>query len=378
MLKKIVNYLAVTLLIVTIALVATGKLYYYKAIIYNYVNIDDLDLFHNRKVEALQPQEWNISKNYNKEALSERLQKTLSENRSVAFLIVKDDSIRYEQYWENYSDSSLSNSFSMAKSIVSMLIGIAHQEGKIKSLDQPVADFIPEFKEGEKTKITIRHLLMMSSGLDWNEGYSSLTSQVTEAYYGSQLYKQVTSLGVAEAPGKYWEYKSCDTELLSIVLKNATGKSVADYASEKLWTPLHAKHAAQWSLDHRDGIEKAYCCFYSNARDFARFGKLYLNHGNWEGTSVIDSAYVQASVTPNKLLDKATGKPTEIYGYQWWITQASGQKVFYMRGILGQYVIVIPEKHLIIVRLGHKRSTDEKGIANDYPIFIEEVMKMYK
>ena len=116
----------------------------------------------------------------------------------------------------------------MAKSIVALLIGKAIDEGKIKSLDQPVADFIPEFKEGEKSKITIRHLMMMSSGLDWNEGYASLTSQVTEAYYGTQLYKQVASLGVAEAPGKFWEYKSCDTELLAIIVNKATGKSLAE------------------------------------------------------------------------------------------------------------------------------------------------------
>lgn len=377
MLKNILKYLLIIFVLITGVLLATGKLYYYKALVYNYVNIDDLDLFAKREVAVVDPEEWKISSGYNKQQLSPRLQKQLDDNQTVAFLIIKNDSIAYEKYWDGYSDSSLSNSFSMAKSVTSMLIGAAVQDGKIKNLDQSVGDFIPEFKEGDKVKITIRNLLMMSSGLDWNEGYASLTSQVTEAYYGTELYKQVTSLKVAEAPGKFWEYKSCDTELLGIIITKATGKSIAEYASEKIWKPIHAQHAAQWSLDKKDGLEKAYCCFYSNARDFARFGKLYLNHGAWNSVQVLDSAYVQQSTTANMLPDKETGKPTEIYGYQWWLTKNNDEKVFYMRGILGQYVIVVPGRNLIIVRLGHKRSTDANNKANDYPVFIEEVMKMY-
>ena len=216
--RKFFRVFAAIIVVLTIILYATGKLYYYKAIIYNYVDIDDLNLFYNRPVEAEKSQEWNISKFYNSEKLSDTLTSFLTANKSVAFMIIKDDSIRYEQYWEGYGDSSLSNSFSMAKSIVGLLIGVAIDEGKIKSIDQPVGDYIPEFKEGDKSKITIRHLLMMSSGLDWNEGYASLTSQVTEAYYGSDLYKLIVNLKVATPPGKEWSYKSCDTELLAIVL----------------------------------------------------------------------------------------------------------------------------------------------------------------
>lgn len=376
--RKFFRVFAAIIVVLTIILYATGKLYYYKAIIYNYVDIDDLNLFYNRAVDKDKPQSWNISKLYNTEKLSDTLTSFLTANRSVAFLIVKDDSIRYEQYWEGYSDSSLSNSFSMAKSIVGLLIGVAVDEGKIKSIDEPVADYIPEFKEGEKSKITIRHLLMMSSGLDWNEGYASLTSQVTEAYYGSDLYKQVTNLKVASPPGKEWSYKSCDPELLAIILTKATGVPLAEYASEKIWKPVGALNTAQWSLDHKNGLEKAYCCFYSNARDFARFGKLALNDGKWNSKQLVDSAYVSLITHPNGLTDPETNQPVKVYGYQWWTDNFLNHRVFYMRGILGQYVIVVPDMKLIVVRLGHKRSTDANGKANDYPLYASEVIKMYE
>lgn len=376
--RKFFRVFAAIIVVLTIILYATGKLYYYKAIIYNYVDIDDLNLFYNRPVEAEKSQEWNISKFYNSEKLSDTLTSFLTANKSVAFIIIKDDSIRYEQYWEGYGDSSLSNSFSMAKSIVGLLIGVAIDEGKIKSIDQPVGDYIPEFKEGDKSKITIRHLLMMSSGLDWNEGYASLTSQVTEAYYGSDLYKLVANLKVASTPGKEWSYKSCDPELLAIILTKATGVPLAEYASEKIWKQVGATHTAQWSLDHKDGLEKAYCCFYSNARDFARFGKLALNDGKWNDKQIVDSTYVSLITHPNGLIDPETNQPVKVYGYQWWTDNFLNHRVFYMRGILGQYVIVVPDMKLIIVRLGHKRSTDANGKANDYPFYASEVIKMFE
>jgi CubicO group peptidase (beta-lactamase class C family) len=130
---------------------------------------------------------------------------------------------------------------------------------------------------------------------------------------------------------------------------------IAEYASEKLWKPMGAEQAAQWSLDHENGDEKAYCCFYSNARDFARFGKLYLNNGNWNGVQLVPDQYVKDSVTPAPLLEES-GKPNRCYGYSWWLLPGyKGHDIFYARGILGQYVIVIPDKKIIIVRLGHKR-----------------------
>ncbi|HKR07142.1 MAG TPA: serine hydrolase, partial [Bacteroidia bacterium] len=347
----------------------------WKAIVYNFADIDDLDIFPSRIVKTSAHKDWALSADYNKKNISGRLLKELEDFKSVAFLVTKNDSICYERYWDGYSDSSLSNSFSMAKSIIGVLTGIALDEGKIKSLDQPARDFITKFKEGANAQLTIRHLLTMSSGLDWDESYSSLTSKTTEEYYGTRLNKQMSKLKMVSEPGKIFDYMSCNTQLLAMVLKKATGKTVSEYASEKLWTPLNAMHDAEWSLDHKNGNEKAYCCFYSNARDFARFGKLYLDSGRWYGSQIVSEKYVLESIVPAPLLDNGT--PNKTYGYHWWVGEEGGEKIFYARGLSGQYIIVIPGKKIIIVRLGHKRDKTPDGILRDVPVFVEEVLKMY-
>jgi CubicO group peptidase (beta-lactamase class C family) len=374
-LKKISKWFLIVLILLNIVLLLSGKFYYWKALVYNYVNIDDLDLFPARIVKAAMPEDWKLSADYNKRNISDSLMKELENFHSVAFLVVKNDSIAYERYWDEYSDSSLSNSFSMAKSIVSILIGIAIDEGKIKSIDEPAGNYIAKYKNGENAKLTIRHLLTMSSALSWDENYSSLASQTTEAYYGKRLNRQILKLRVVNEPGKVFDYMSCNTQLLAMILKKATGKSISEYASEKLWTPLHANHDAQWSLAHNNGSEKAYCCFYSNARDFARFGKLYLDSGRWNGKQIVSEKYVMESILPAPTLDN--GAPNKIYGYHWWLDDIDGNKIFYARGILGQYVIVIPGKKIIIVRLGKERDKAPDGKLWDVSVYVNEVLKMY-
>jgi len=295
------------IIVINLLIVFSGKYYLYKAVWYNTVNIDDYKLFVNRTVEAGEPQPWKISEKYNKFKLPQYLTSRLEELSSVAFLVVHQDSLLFEKYWQGYSDSSLSNSFSMAKSYVSLLIGAAIKEGKINSLDQPVGDFLDDFKKGDKSKITIRHLLYMSGGLNWSESYWNPLVSTTEAYYGTDLRGQIRGLEVAEEPGKIWRYKSGDTQILSFVLKAATGKTLSAYAQEKLWRPMGCENDALWCLDKEGGDEKAYCCINSNVKDFARIGKLMLNYGNWEGKQLVDSAYVKECVTPNKLKWK-TGK----------------------------------------------------------------------
>jgi CubicO group peptidase (beta-lactamase class C family) len=248
----------------------------------------------------------------------------------------------------------LSNSFSVAKSITSILIGAAIKEGKIKSVDEPVGNYLPEFKEGLAAKLRIKDLLTMSSGSNWDESYSNPLSVTTESYYGSDLYKTATGVKILKEPGTYHSYKSGDTELLGLVLEKATGKSISAYASEKLWQPLGAEHPAKWSTDKESGNEKAFCCFNTNARDFARLGQLMLDGGKWKGNTIIDSAYYMQSITRCNIPDEE-GEPCNYYGYQWWIRPAF-PGVFYARGILGQYIIVIPSKKIVLVRLGHKRS----------------------
>ncbi|MCC6383728.1 MAG: beta-lactamase family protein [Bacteroidia bacterium] len=373
--KKFINGFLIILVLLNAGLLLTGKFYYWKALVYNFVDIDDLNLFPYRTIENGKPQPWVLAAGYNQTEMTEKLKQELEDFESVAYLVIKEDSIILEKYWEGYSDSSYSNSFSMAKSVIGILTGIAIDEGKIRSINEPVGDFIEEFNTPPNNKITIYHLLTMSAELNWDESYSSLTSPTTEAYYGRELRKQMLRLRNAGPLGSNFNYQSSCTALLSFIIRKVTGQTVSDYASDKLWKPLGMQSEARWSLDHPGGDEKAYCCIYSNARDFARIGQLYLDSGRWNGKQIVSESYVLQSILPAKTIDN--GKPNEVYGYHWWIGTFGGKHVYYARGILGQYIFVIPEEKMIIVRLGHKRDKDSEGNLRDAEIYISETIKMF-
>ncbi len=352
LIKRILRVLALFILVFSLFAWISGRTYLFKAAYYNFAKIDDYKHFTNNTVATGNFQPWQVSKQYNKAVLPDTLTNLLENLKSVGLLMIKNDSIVFEKYWNGYSDSSLSGSFSMAKSITSLLIGVAIKEGKIKSVQESVGDFLPEFKEGEKAKLKIIDLLTMSSGTNWDESYINPLSVTAELYYGADAYKTATGVKMVKQPGSIHEYKSGDTQLLGLLLEKATGSSLSDYAAQKLWQPLGAAHPALWSTDHEAGNEKAYCCFNSNTRDFARIGKLMLDSGKWKGVPIIDSDYYARSITPCGITDN-TGKACDYYGYQWWIDPEHKQ-IFYARGILGQYIIVIPSKKIIIVRLGKR------------------------
>ncbi|MBS1447190.1 MAG: serine hydrolase [Odoribacter sp.] len=281
----------------------------------------------------------------------------LAEWGTVAFLVIQEDSILYEAYWEDWTPQTLSNIFSATKSIVGILIGIAYDEGYIGSLDDKVGKYLPEFQKGKKSKITIRNLLTMSSGLNWDEAYTALFSKTTQAYYGDDIRKLVMSLEAVEEAGKKYSYKSGDTQLLSFVLEAATGQTISAYAEEKLWKPMQACNDALWNLDKKGGDEKSYCCFNSTARDIARFARLMLHKGNWNGKQLVSEAYLQEAMSPAAYLENEFGDgPLDYYGFQIWIMHYRGMQFPAFRGLGGQYLFAIPQKNAIVVRFGHKRS----------------------
>ena len=333
--------------------------------------LDDYNYFENRIIaKGNHPQPWNISKKYNSATASERLDSLHQKNGTIAYLIIKNDSIQYEHYYDDYNQQSKSNSFSMAKSVVSAALGKAIQEKKIASLDQLVGDFIPEFSASKAATLTVGDLSSMASGLNWDESYYSPFSVTTRAYFDKDLAAVIKNLKVTETPGQSFLYLSGNTQLLAMVIEKAVGQSLATYVAEKFWQPMGAENNALWQTDHKDGLVKAYCCIASNARDFSRFGKLYKQFGKWEGKQLLDSTFVATSIKPRF-------KDDPEYGYGWWLAEFQGKDVFYMRGHLGQYVIVIPEDNLIITRLGH-RSTPTEGDnhSSDFYIYIEEAYKM--
>ncbi|GAB4138483.1 MAG: serine hydrolase [Bacteroidia bacterium] len=363
----------------------SGRTYLYKALWNTYAkgrsgpSATEYKIFSYRTVANGTPDPWPVSTHYNQSAIPADLEKKMTDIATGSFLIIKNDSLYFEKYYGEFSDKSYTNSFSMAKTVVSILTGCAIADGYIKSVDDPVYLYLPEFANDAKLKkITIRHLLTMSSGIAFDEDYVSPFAYPAEAYYGNDLrkltfhYKEVN-----EEPGKTFVYLSGNTQLLGFVLRKATGKTIADYASEKLWKPMGCEQSAFWSLDREDGDEKSFCCLNSNARDFARIGQLYLDSGRWKGKQLVPEAYALASVQPAGLKNE-DGTPCVNYGYNWWmIPEYKGHRVFYARGILGQYVLVVPDMNMIIVRLGEKRlPNDSNDTPRDVYIYLDAALEM--
>ena len=330
--------------------------------------IDDYPNFDNRTIEAGKPQAWPEHSAYNSVQATQKLQQTNESLGTVAFLIIKNDSIWYESYADGYSATSKTNSFSMAKSVTSALLGKAIRDGYIKNLEQPVADFFPQFDK----RLTVGDLSSMASGLNWQEDYYNPFGMTAQSYLDENIRKIILDLKVVEQPGEKFKYLSGNTELLGMVIEKATKKSLSNYLSESFWEPLGMHEDALWQLDSKEsGMEKAFCCLASNARDFAKFGRLYAHQGNFRGNQLLDSSFVKKSTAPRFA-------ETPFYGYGFWLSNFMDKKIVVMRGILGQYVISIPEDKVIIVRLGHQRGerlTDKK-FTKDFYTYIRESYKM--
>ena len=332
--------------------------HYRMAIIHGHANIDDYSIFENREVQTTKTIPWQYDSLYNTQTINPAQMAVFDTFGTTAYVIVHNNKIIYEHYWDGTSDTTRSNSFSAAKSIISILIGCLFDEGKIKSFDQPITDFLPDFKNTNGFTLTIKDLLTMSSGIDWDEGYSSLFSPTTKAYYGKNLREQVLGLKIGTEPGKMFNYQSCNTQLLALIVAKASGKTVSEYASEKLWQPLGAEHPALWSLDQTGGVEKAYCCFNSTARDFARIGQMVLDSGQFNNQQIVSKAFLEQALAPATQLKDEAGDSCYYYGYQFWLMSHKGEKIAYARGILGQYIFIIPALDAVVVRLGTDRSKE--------------------
>ncbi|NQX76250.1 serine hydrolase [Gilvibacter sp.] len=331
--------------------------------------IDDHVYFENETIaKSDTPWEWPKHQDYNTVAATETLKQTNEALGTVAFAIIKNDSLWYENYAEGYSASSQTNSFSMAKSITTALLGKAIKDGYIKSLDQPIGDFFDKYKDD---KTTVGDLSSMASGLDWEESYKSPFSVTARAYYDDDLAETILAQEVVDTPGAGFRYLSGNTQLLGMIIQEATGKSLSEYLEISFWQPLGMQQDALWQIDDAENrLAKSYCCIASNALDFARFGRLFKNQGNWNGKQILDSAFVAKATVA-----RFQGEP---YGYGFWISDHMDKHIFVMRGILGQYVITIPEDDLIIVRLGHQLGSRQAGddFTSDFYKYVEEAYAM--
>ncbi len=275
----------------------------------------------------------------------------LENHKTIAFLIIRNDSIIYENYFSGCADSAIVPSFSLSKSFVSALVGIAIGEGSIKNTRQPITDFIPELTKNDPRfeKITLEDLLNMRSGIRFNEGYSNPFADMAKYYYGLNLNKYLKKLEIESPPNEKYNYVSVNVQLLGIAVERATDKKLNQYLEEKIWKPLEMEFDASWSLDSKkDNQIKAFCCINARARDFAKFGLLYLNNGKYNGNQIIPAEWVKKTMT---IINDSRDSQNYLYTYNWRVKEDGA---IFAKGVLGQYIYVFPGKNIIIVRLGKK------------------------
>lgn len=335
--------------------------------------IDDGQFFPSHKIPNSKPVHWEKDTLYNKKQLPKTLVQDLRNTNTASFLIIKDGKLLHEQYWNGYSANSKTNSFSMAKAVTVMLLGKALEEKKISGLHQRYSDFFENYKNVEFGKdLTIGDLAKMEAGLNWNEDYKNPFLQNAKAYYGKSLEEAVLLRGFKEKPGSKFEYQSGATQLLGFALRKSLDKTIAQYASEKLWQPLGMEQAAGWSTDEF-GMEKTFCCIHSNSRDFAKLGQLFLDDGKVGDQQIISSDFLEQMATPTKLSEGA-------YGMGLWINNDVAVQHYYFWGLYGQYIIIIPEKNMVIVRTGSYKDQprDQKGRPEQVAFLVKETVNNYE
>ncbi len=335
--------------------------YLARYILLNAVDISDYSIFPAREIQNSSPAFYFPVDGHNTTALPllketlpstvqsrrlETIDQYMEQNGTVAFLIIKNDRLLLEHYYNGYDHSSICTSFSTAKSFVSAMIGIALHEKLIGGLEDPITKYLPVLKGNHWSDITIRHLVSMSSGLRYRANTFFPWSDEPRTYYSLNLRELAAQAIKEEAPGIRFHYNNYNLVLLGIILECVTGETVSRYLQEKIWRPLGMEFPASWSLDSQtNGMEKMESGLNARAIDFAKFGRLYLHQGDWNGRQVIPEHWVAESTTPDPDAGWAN------YKYLWWIPR-SGQGRFMAVGNLGQFIYVAPDKDCVILRFG--------------------------
>ena len=282
----------------------------------------------------------------------------LAETETQSLIVVVDDNVVFERYANGWERDSMVTSFSVAKSFVSTLVGIAIEEGAIGSLDDPITAYLPELADRDPRfgQITIRHLLLMSSGMDYEEsgwflfnGDDPLTT-----YHPDQRALALTNTRIIRPPGEAFLYNKYHPQLLGMILERTTGMSVTAWTQSRLWDPLGMEFDGAWTLDSEAaGFEKMEAGLNARAIDFAKLGRLFLHEGEWDGTRIVSQEWV-ATATGVDPADRAPGGYAgRTYGLMWWgVERPSGPPDFYAAGDHGQYVYVSPRDRVVIVRTG--------------------------
>jgi CubicO group peptidase (beta-lactamase class C family) len=316
-------------------------------------------------------------------SLKERIYTSFIKKKTCVFLFKKHDSVIYQYLAEGNNLAAKQPSFSIAKSFVGTLMGIAVDRGQIKSTDELVIKYLPELADNDPRfqRLTIQHVLDMRSGFDFKERAFNPFSKIVRSYYGADLEKMVRKLRMNKEPNKVFEYQSINTQVLAMILEKVTGKNLQTLLQEEIWKPLGAESDALWSLDNRNHV-KAFCCINATALDYAKLGRLYLHKGNWQGKQIVSEKWVNSTTNPDTLtkyryknqfwacrdfkyfkdsVSAVTSLVKERLPYP--VERSGDGRYFYAKkvydfraqGMFNQSIYVNPQNKVIIVRLGGRQ-----------------------
>lgn len=317
----------------------------------------------------------------------------LERNGTVAFIVLKDGQLLYERYFNGYGRESITTSFSMAKSVVALLLGLLIEEGRIGSVNDPITRYIPELAQRDPrfAKVTLKHLLEMRSGIAFLEEYKTPWSQAARFYLTPDLQGEVRQMWIETEPDTRFHYSSGDTQLLGLALERAAGQPLARLLEQRIWQPMGAEFGASWSQDSAEGgTTKAFCCLNARALDFARLGQLMLQGGRAEGRTVVPERWIREvlAVREHPGVDAATrgnlqlaGTPrAAFYTWQWRhpALPAAGSALgavpsddFYAQGLHGQVLYVAPRQRMVLLRLG-----TDYGQAGWWPSWMARIAEL--
>ncbi len=262
-------------------------------------------------------------------------------------IVLEKDSVVLEEYWDDHDASTISNSFSTAKTVITLLIQIAIQDGYIDSWDDPITKYIPEYEIPEGVaEPTLRHFSTMTAGMQIKENYNDPFSKTAKLYYGDHSEATALSVPPGKNPaGEVYEYQSAQTQVLTIALSRAVGESVSSFANRELFAKVGFEVPATWHLDRADGLELGFCCLNVSVRDFAKLGQFILHDGKINGQSVVDSAFIAMA---------SQGYKSPYYGHSFWIYPEPHNHVFGFRGMLGQDILIDRPHQRVVMRVGQR------------------------
>ena len=372
--KLTFKILGLLLVLAAAALQLSGHGYIWRALTSTYLqghstaNIDDAKNFDQRIISKGVSSPWPKDQRYNQKLLEADTLAYLKKYGTAAFLVAQKGALVHEEYFAPYNAQSLTNSFSMAKTITTLQVEMAVKQGFISSFDAPLTEQIKEYAQDPRgQKATVAQLSAMKSGHEWDENYYLPLNMTTNLYYGKDAQALVLSHGFEREPGSEYEYSSGSTQLLGVFLKRAlqakeSELTISEHLSRSLWQPLGMENDAVYTMDRpaaEGGMERTYCCVFASARDFARVGQLLLQNGQWNGKQLWDKAFIERMRQPDL---------QPFYGHSLWMDWTYKHPFYLMQGHEGQYVIVVPSLDLVVVRTGQHRDKKQIGPNGQIPL----------